>query len=292
MPESTSLVNLVNKQIDIEQIELELLIEAINKLYGYDFSLYSSGSLKHSLQHMIKAYNICCISEIIPLILHNSKFFDDLLRALSVGVTEMFRDPGFFISFRNHVMPTLKTFPYVKIWHAGCSTGEEVYSMAILLKEQSFLDKAIIYGTDFNREALNTASDGIYPLNKLPAYEENYTAAGSKYSLSDYYHKQYGFAKFENTLKKGVTFSYHNLVSDGVFGEMNVIYCRNVLIYFNNDLQNRVIQLFTDSLRYGGFLCIGRYESLYSTPYQHIYELVDREQSIYRKIIPKGRDSW
>jgi chemotaxis protein methyltransferase CheR len=271
---------------DIETLEIELLLEAIRRHYGYDFTNYSPQSLHRRLQQMLRFKRLNHYSELIHHVLRDPKFFDELLKQLSINVTEMFRDPEFYRAVRAHVVPVLKTYPYIKVWHAGCATGEEVYSMAILLQEESFLDRAVLYATDFNAEALDTAKKGIYSIEQMAKYEINYRRAGGTRTLAGYYHAQYGYAKLDEGLQQAITFSYHNLVSDGVFGEMNVIFCRNVLIYFNRELQNRVLRLFTDSLRFGGFLCIGKGESLQFTACAGEYEVVDREQRIFRKIVP------
>jgi chemotaxis protein methyltransferase CheR len=263
-----------------------LLLEAIRRHYGYDFTNYSPQSLHRRLQQMLRFKRLNHYSELIHHVLRDPKFFDELLKQLSINVTEMFRDPEFYRAVRAHVVPVLKTYPYIKVWHAGCATGEEVYSMAILLQEESFLDRAVLYATDFNAEALDTAKKGIYSIEQMAKYEINYRRAGGTRTLAGYYHAQYGYAKLDEGLQQAITFSYHNLVSDGVFGEMNVIFCRNVLIYFNRELQNRVLRLFTDSLRFGGFLCIGKGESLQFTACAGEYEVVDREQRIFRKIVP------
>ncbi|MCF8495717.1 MAG: protein-glutamate O-methyltransferase CheR, partial [Alphaproteobacteria bacterium] len=181
------------------------------------------------------------------------------------------------------IIPALKTFPFVKIWHAGCATGEEVYSMAILLQEENFLDRAVIYATDFNKHSLDTAQKGVYPSERIKDYAENYKAAGGERDFAEYYSDGYGLAKFKESLKERITFSYHNLVTDGVFGEMNLICCRNVLIYFDKDLQNRVLKLFTDSLRHNGFLGLGNKETLNFMAVKPQFESVDARQKIYKK---------
>ncbi len=216
--------------------------------------------------------------------MHDEIFFDRFLKYMSVTVTEMFRDPDFYRAVREKVIPVLKTFPFVKIWHAGCATGEEVYSMAILLHEENFLDRARIYATDFNKHSLAAAEAGIYPEERMPNYIANYLAGGGSRDFSDYYSAGYGLAKMKDFLKERITFSYHNLVTDGVFGEMNFIACRNVMIYFDKVLQSRVLTLFTDSLRHGGFLCLGNRETLNFSNVKNHYQAADVKQKIYRKI--------
>jgi chemotaxis protein methyltransferase CheR len=196
----------------------------------------------------------------------------------------MFRDPAFYQTVRELVVPVLKTFPFAKTWHAGCATGEEVYSMAILLHEENFLDRVRIYATDFNKPALDTAQKAVYPLKTVrDVYARNYKAAGGKHELADYYSAAYDLAKIKDFLKEKVTFSYHNLVTDGVFGEMNLVCCRNVLIYFDRELQDRVLRLFSDSLRHGGFLCLGSKESINFSSIKPFFEPVDAQQRIFRK---------
>ena len=227
--------------------------------------------------------NCKSIAEMIPKLLHDSSFFELLLFDFSITVTEMFRDPSFYLSVRKKVIPYMKTYPFTKIWHAGCATGEEVYSMAILLKEETSLDKATIYATDFNDSALSKSKSGIYPINNVQKYTANYQEAGGAGSFSEYYHSQYDSIILDQSLKKRLTFANHNLVTDGVFGEMNLILCRNVLIYFNRDLQNRVLKLFYDSLIDGGFLCLGNRESAQFSEVSKDFELIDAKEKIYKK---------
>ena len=202
---------------------------------------------------------------------------------MSITVTEMFRDPLFYQAVREQIVPLLKTFPFVKIWHAGCATGEEIYSMAILLHEEKFLDRVRIYATDFNKYALDAAQNGVYALETMKQNAANYKAAGGKNELSDYYSAGYDLAKIHDFLKEKVTFSYHNLVTDGVFGEMNMVCCRNVLIYFDKTLQDRALNLFADSLRHGGFLCLGSKESLGFSSVAKLFEPLDAKQRIFKK---------
>jgi chemotaxis protein methyltransferase CheR len=216
-------------------------------------------------------------------VLHDEAAFDRFLCHMSITVTEMFRDPPFYRQLRDSIIATLKTYPFIKIWHAGCATGEEAYSMAILLHEAGFLSRARIYATDFNKHSLETAQSGVYPAEKMAAYEANYRAAGGTGHFSDYYSAGYDLAKFKDFLKERITFSYHNLVTDGVFGEMNLICCRNVLIYFDRHLQNHALTLFDHSLRHGGFLCLGAKESLSFTVIRQQFTAVDGKQKIYRK---------
>ncbi len=265
-----------------EEIELQLLLEAIYLKYGYDFRSYSKAHLKRRLISRKARLGLNSVSEMIHLVLSNNDFFHQILTDLSVNVTEMFRDPDFYKVIRHEIIPVLKTYPFIKIWHAGCATGEEVYSMAIILKEEGLLERSTLYATDFNQIALGKASEGIYPLDKMKLYTENYYKAQGKASFCDYFTVSYGSAIFEKDLKKNVIFSDHNLVTDGVFGEMNMIICRNVLIYFNQQLQNHVHQLFLESLLPGGFICLGSKESLLLTEYQEYYTQIDKH-SVFKK---------
>ena len=268
---------------DREKIEIDLLLAGILNRYGYDFTHYSRASLKRRLQRAMGLAKVTRFTELLDHLLHDEKCFDEFLKSMSVTVTEMFRDPEFYQAIRETVVPVLKTYPFVKIWHAGCATGEEVYSMALLLHEEGFLDRARIYATDFNKHSLDIAARGIYPSRTMGDYARNYREAGGSRELAEYYHDGYEHAKFKDFLKERITFSYHNLVTDGVFGEMNLICCRNVMIYFDKVLQDQVLLKLTDSLRHGGYLCLGNKESLNFTNVKHLYETHDRKQRIYRK---------
>jgi len=270
-------------QKEQEKIEIDLLLAGIRNRYGYDFTHYSYSSLKRRLDLALVENRLTRFTELLDRLLHHEAVFDQFLRHMSITVTEMFRDPLFYEAIREKVIPVLKTFPFIKIWHAGCSTGEEVYSMAILLHEEGFLSRSRIYATDFNKEALQIAEQGVYPMKHIESYNENYRAAGGNRNFSDYYRAGYDLVKFKDYLKKHITFSYHNLVTDGVFGEMNLICCRNVLIYFDKTLQNQVLHLFSESLRYGGFLCLGSKETLNFTEIKSLFTSVDARQKIYRK---------
>jgi len=229
--------------------------------------------------------NLANISAMQHLLLTNKVFFETLLHDFSIQVTEMFRDPSFYIAIRKHVIPILKTYPYIKIWHAGCASGEEVYSMAILLKEEGLLEKTLIYATDINEVVLKKAKDGIYPVEKIKEYTQNYQKAGGLKSFSNYYTAKYDAVIMKKELKKNLIFAQHNLATDHDFGEMNLIMCRNVLIYFDDNLQKRVYRLFTNSLVRQGFLCLGSKESLnFSDSYKFFEESVPNEK-IYRKKI-------
>lgn len=269
----------------LEDVEVKLLVQGIKERYDYDFSNYALASLKRRILLRLSQTNCRNLGELTHLLLRDSVMFDMFLSNMSITVTEMFRDPHFYVTLREKIIPILKTYPFVKIWHAGCSSGEEVYSMAILLYEADFLDKAMIYATDYNNRALATAKAGIYSLDKMPGYIKNYRAAGGTASLADYFHVKYDSNKLNNFLKKNIVFSHHNLVCDGVFGEMNLIICRNVLIYFNGDLQNRVVDLFANSLGDLGFLALGTKETIQFSTSKELFNTVSQHGRIYRKKI-------
>ncbi len=248
--------------LDTENLEIYLLQEAIAKRYGYDFRNYSPASFKRRIQNFVNQSGLQRISDLIPRLLHDPTFFSSLLHSISVTVTEMFRDPQVYRVLREKVIPVLKTYPSIKVWHAGCATGEEVYSSAILFAEAGLSDRVQIYATDINEETLQIAREGIYPVESIKTYTTNYQLSGGNHSFADYYHARYDAVILNQELRRNITFSSHNLVSDGSFGAMHLIFCRNVLIYFNETLQQRVLGLFVDSLAPNGFLCLGTRESL------------------------------
>ena len=266
-----------------EKIEIELLIEAMYQKYGYDFRGYSSAHIRRRIRRRRKLSAMENISAMQHKLLYDPSFFKLLLADLSVNVTEMFRDPSFYQAVRSEVVPILKTYPFIKVWHAGCSTGEELYSMAILLKEEGFFERIQLYATDFSDPALQQAGDAIFPVKLLKNYTRNYQKSGGKNSFADYYTAKYERALLLPELKEKVAFANHNLVTDTVFGEMQMIVCRNVLIYFNRELQNRVIRLFYDSLCRGGILCLGSKESLRFCEYGDRFSDVVAEEKIYQK---------
>ncbi|ACV64492.1 MCP methyltransferase, CheR-type [Desulfofarcimen acetoxidans DSM 771] len=276
--ESTIDVNREN-----QNIEIRLLLDAIYLKYGYDFRNYAKASIKRRILHRMAMSGLQSISEMQHLSLYDLDFFKKLLLDFSINVTEMFRDPSFYYSLRREIIPVLRTYPYIKIWHAGCATGEEVYSMVILLKEEGIYDRCQIYATDFNQVVLQKAKEGIFPIENIKEYTINYQKAGGKESFSSYYTAKYDSVIINQSLKKNILFADHNLVTDGVFGEMNLILCRNVLIYFDKILQNRVIGLFYDSLCRNGFLCLGSKESLMFSEYGRCFEDIVKEEKIYRK---------
>jgi len=223
------------------------------------------------------------ITEMQYKVLYEEAFFEQILKDFSINVTEMFRDPSFYSKFREEIIPILKTYPYIKIWHAGCSTGEEVYSMAIILKEEGLYERSQIYATDFNQTVIKKAKDGIYPINKIKEYTYNYQKAGGINSFSDYYTAKYDSVILNPDLKQNIVFADHNLVSDKVFAEVHLVVCRNVLIYFNKQLQDKVFSLFKESLIPGGYLCLGSKESIrFSDSFNH-FETIDDNEKIYKR---------
>ncbi len=271
------------QQLENENIEVDLLLEAIFKKCGYDFRNYAKASVKRRVMHRLGLSGLDNISAMQHKLLYDSSFFNSLLLDLSINVTEMFRDPTFYLNIRKLVVPILKTYPFIKVWHAGCSTGEEVYSMAVLLKEEGMYDRAQIYATDFNEVVVEKAKAGIFPIDRIKTYTSNYQKAGGSESFANYYTADYESVIMNQSLKENIVFAHHNLVTDGVFGEMNLILCRNVLIYFDRVLQNRVFNLFMDSLCYGGFLCIGSKESIRFSDVTDNFEDVEKHEKIYKK---------
>ncbi len=269
--------------IETQNLELQLLLQAVYLKYGYDFRNYAKASIKRRILHRLTAEKLPNISAMQHLLLYDEGFFGRLLLDLSINVTEMFRDPNFYLAIRQHVIPQLRELPYLKIWHAGCSTGEEVYSMAIVLKEEGLYDRTQIYATDMNEVVLRQAREGIFAISHLKQYTANYQKAGGQESFSNYYSAHYDHVVMDKSLKKRILFSDHNLATDGVFGEMNLIMCRNVLIYFDRDLQNRVFNLFRESLCDNGFLCLGSKESVRLSTHSGVFADVVKEEKIYQK---------
>lgn len=262
---------------------LEEIIELVKHVHGFDLGGYSRASLKRRVSRIMDIYRID-LPGLKDSLINTPGFFNKFLIEVTVNVTEMFRDPGFYIALREAVFPYLATFPHMKIWSAGCSTGEEVYSLAIMLKKAGLYDRAFIYGTDINTDVLDKAKQGIIDLKKMKAYSDNYLQTESGDSLSEYYTAKYDAAAIHHELLRNTLFSIHNLVSDGVFNEFHLITCRNVLIYFNLTLQHHVFNLFYESLALFGFLCLGSKETLRSDGLKHKFRLVDKKQNIYQKI--------
>ncbi len=268
---------------ELEQIEIELLLSGVHRFYGYDFRNYALPSLKRRIWHHVHAENVPTISALQEKVLHDRACFERFVYSLSIPVTEMFRDPGLFLTFRQKVIPLLRTYPYIRIWHAGCSTGEEVYSMAILLHEEGLYDKARIYATDMNARSLQQAKEGVYEISKMRQYTKNYMEAGGIRAFSEYYTAKYNSVILQPYLRKNIIFAEHNLATDTSFNEFNVIFCRNVMIYFNDELRDHVHGLFHESLSRFGVLVLGSKESIHFTRYSDSYEPLDRVEKIYRK---------
>jgi chemotaxis protein methyltransferase CheR len=267
-----------------EQIEIQLLLEGIYRIYGFDFRSYAFASIRRRLLHRMAEEGLTTLSGLQERVLHDSSCMERLLLDLTVNVTSMFRDPSFYLSFRQKVVPVLRTYPFVRIWHAGCSSGEEVYSMAILLREEGLYDSSRIYATDINEVMLRRAKEGIFPVAHMQEYTRNYLKAGGTRSFSEYYTAKYDGALFDPALTKNVVFSQHNLVTDHSFSEFHVVLCRNVMIYFDKGLQNRVHDLFHESLVTFGVLGLGNKETLRFTKFESSYEKIDARERLYRKV--------
>jgi chemotaxis protein methyltransferase CheR len=272
------------RKLDLEAVEIKLLTEGIYQHYGFDFRDYSLPSLKRRIWKRIYAEGLSTISGLQEKVLHDPSSMERLLLDLSINTTAMFRDPTFYLAFRQKVVPVLRTYPFVRIWHAGCSTGEEVYSMAILLYEEGLYDRCRIYATDINEAVLQRAKEGIFPINTMRENTSNYIAAGGTGTFSEYYVAKYDYAIFRPSLRENVVFAQHNLVTDASFNQFNVIFCRNVLIYFNNQLQDRVQQLFLESLEMFGILGLGKKETIRYSAVTDNYEIIDEEERLYRRI--------
>jgi len=270
--------------MDIEQLEIELLFEALNRRYGYDFRDYAYETARRRVLHRVAMSELSTIGELQHLVLHDRNAADALVTSLSINVTEMFRDPDFFMAVRKTILPCLAEQEHLKIWHAGCASGEEVYSMAILLKEEGLYGRARLYGTDFNDTILEKAKVGLIPLGQMQQNIHNYQDSGGNQDFADYYHARYEGAMIINSLKKNIVFSRHNLTCDRSFGTFHLIVCRNVLIYFNQRLKDRVLKLFVDSLHVGGYLCLGSHETLMQNRQREAFQVVDSGLRIYQKV--------
>jgi chemotaxis protein methyltransferase CheR len=269
---------------NLEDIEIQLLLDGIYRYYGYDFRNYAANSLQRRIRRFLGLEGVETISALQDRILHDRACLERFLLSLTVNVTTMFRDPNFYIAFRKTVVPMLRTYPFIRIWHAGCSTGQEVYSMAILLQEEGLYHRCRIYATDSNERVLQKAKRGVFPLELMQDYTKLYLQAGGKSCFSDYYTATCEGATLRSSLRENVVFSQHNLVTDHSFNEFNVILCRNVLIYFNQTLQNQVHDLFFHSLCSFGILGLGRQESLKFTPYEKQYEEISAGEKLYRRL--------
>lgn len=269
---------------ELERLEIELLLEAVFRRYGFDFRDYAYTSLRRRILHSVRKEGLESISSLQHKILHSPGCLERLLNSLTISVTSMFRDPEFYAAIREKVLPILRTYPNINIWHAGCASGEEVYSMAIMMHEEGLYDKCRLYATDMNEGALKAAKSGILPLTVMKDYTSNYLRSGGKSSFSQYYTAKHGNAIFDQNLRKNVVFAHHNLVTDSSFHEFHFILCRNVMIYFNKALQSRVFQLFNQSLSPFGVLALGIRESLLLNPEKETYEEIDAMQRLYRRI--------
>ncbi len=268
----------------IESSDLRDLLAAIRASYGYDFTQYAEASIKRRSVYFMNAHMIPTVKELTDVLLHDEAKFEEFVRNISVTVTEMFRDPPFYACLRARVLTRLATYPFVKIWIAGCATGEEVYSLAILLKEEGLLSRSLIYATDINQSSLHHAREGIYPLDLMKTYAKNYEMSGGKADFSEYYVAHYDAALFDRSLRNNIVFAPHNLASDQSFNEFHLVLCRNVLIYFNQELQNRVVNLFYESLCSFGILGLGNKESLLFTDKQKRFQAIDQKQRVYIKV--------
>ena len=268
----------------VENIEIELLLEGIFRRYGFDFRNYAPASLKRRVRHCMREEDVDTVSALQEKMLHDSACMGRFLLVLSINVTAMFRDPGFYLAFKEKVVPRLRTYPFIRIWHAGCASGEEVYSTAILLQEEGLYDRVRLYATDMNEAVLARATDGIYPLDSMKEYAANYLKAAGKRSLAEYYTAQYDRAIFRGELKKNIVWAQHNLATDSSFNEFHVILCRNVMIYFDRVLQARVHKLLYESLVTFGLLGLGDKETIKFSPHEACYEELDHAGKWYRKV--------
>jgi chemotaxis protein methyltransferase CheR len=259
------------------------LFEKIHVRYGYDFTNYAEESLVRRSTLFMNNLKIDSWDDLTSLVLDNESTFEEFIKYISVTVTEMFRDPSFYLKLREKVLPILETLPVVKVWVAGCATGEEAYSVAILLKEKNLLGRSIIYATDINQKSLHIAKEGIYPISAIKTYTVNYIKSGGERAFSEYYTAKYDLTTFDQSLRNHIVFAPHNLAVDEAFNEFQIIVCRNVLIYFNPTLQERVINLFYESLSPSGFLALGSKESLVFSTRRECFQEVDRREKIYIK---------
>ena len=268
----------------VDEVELHCLLEAMRLRYGYDFRGYAHASLRRRVATAMSKGGLSNVAELQHRVLHDEAAFRELITDISVGTTEMFRDPDFFAAVRDVVVPRLRTWPFLRIWHAGCSTGEEVYSLAIVLHEEGLLERSRIYATDLSEPALEVAREGILDPERVPDYTRAYQHAGGRAPFSRYYSATHGRAVLDPSLRANVVFSPHNLVHDQVFSEMNLVLCRNVLIYFQRKLQDRALTLFRDSLCRSGILCLGTKEMLRFTGVERSFKALDEDLRIYRKV--------
>jgi chemotaxis protein methyltransferase CheR len=274
-------------ELNIQYEELEILLNDLYTRYGYDFTEYSRASLQRRVERLLKMDKFPSLAEFRHRLQNDTPYFRRFVEEVTVNVTEMLRDPGFYRTIRSSILPVLATYPFIRVWHAGCSTGEEVFSMAILLKEAGLLHKSLLYGTDINPLVIERANRGIFPVSQMQKYSENYIQSGGLRDFSSYYTANYQLAKFDSSLMDRMVFSTHNLVSDFSFNEFQLILCRNVLIYFERELQSKVFNLFDDSLENFGYLALGSKESLRFSPIASRYRQVGKEK-IWRKVNEAG----
>ena len=268
----------------LEQLELRLLLDAVYDHYGYDFRGYSRGSVLRRIRHRVAEEDLATISGLTERLLHDPACLERLLLDLSITVTSMFRDPTFYAALRRTALPLLRTYPFVRIWNAGCASGEETFSLAILLHEEGLGDRTRIYATDLNDVVLQRARSGTLPLSRMQEYTRHYIAAGGTAAFSDYYSVVGDAVRLDPALLRGILFAPHNLVSDASFNDFHMIMCRNVMIYFDRTLQNRVHDLFYASLIRRGILALGHKESIRFTPHEHDYDALDERERLYRRV--------
>ncbi len=276
-------MNTHSKQ-DIETTEIRLLLEGIYQIYGFDFRNYAEASLRRRINKCMMEEDVKTVSAFQDKIIHDPACMERFLLTISIDVSSMFRDPGFYQSFRTKIVPLLRSYPFIRVWHVGCAAGEEVYSMAILLEEEGLYAKSRLYATDMNEAVIAKARDGIFSAKLMQEYTDNYIRAGGQRSFSEYYTAKYENAIMRPSLQKNIVWAKHNLVTDHSFNEFHVIICRNVMIYFNRLLQARVHELIYESLATGGFLGLGKKESLKFAPYENCYEDVDEKEKLFKKV--------
>jgi chemotaxis protein methyltransferase CheR len=275
---------LAEEQLNLESLELQLLLEGVYRQYGFDFRHYAHASLRRRVWRRVHAERLPTISALLDRVLHDPDAMERLLVDLSINVTAMFRDPTFFLAFREQIVPLLRTYPFTRVWIAGCSTGEEVYSLAITLQEEGLYERTRIYATDINVGVVERAREGVFPLEKMQEYTENYIRAGGTHAFSEYYLAKYEGALFDRRLTENVVWAPHNLGQDSGFNTFHVILCRNVMIYFDRTLQHRVHRLFFESLERLGVLALGHKESIRFSGFEEQYEELDPAEKLYRRL--------
>jgi len=276
-------MNHMNSKI-VHEEQLDLLLNEVFRLYGYDFTNYARASMKRRVNRLMVIDRFPCFAELLCRMRSDAAYLPRLVEALTVNVTEMFRDPSVFRSIRENVLPMLATQPFIRIWHAGCATGEEVYSMAILLDEANLLNKSLLYATDLNPSAISKIRKGVFPISQMKQYSENYILSGGKRDFSQYYTAKYDWAKFDDRLKQKMIIATHNLVSDHSFNAFSLIICRNVLIYFDKHLQDRVLTLFDESLEKLGFLVLGTKEHIRFSVVAGKFRQAANKEKIWQKM--------